>query len=138
MRAITASLMLLMATGVSTPALAADNFSLYSDACYNVEGGDLLGHRVGILRLPDDVYVFVQVAEGVWTDPFIAKASAADIKRGKLIFSFPDKEKRISFRGTIGDKSVIGRFDGWLDFKGKPLMVHLARMAASKKGAPNC
>lgn len=137
MRRIAAILVLSFLPGV-TAATAAESFSLYSDACWHVEAGDLLGQRIGIIRLSDNPYVFFQEAEGDWGAPSIAKASADDLKRGKLAFTFSRRGKPISFSGTIDGKMVTGKFDGLLDFKDKPLVVHLRRVPPSKKGAPNC
>jgi hypothetical protein len=120
------------------PVAAADSFSLYTDVCYNVEGGDLLGHRIGIIRLYDGAYVFLQVAEGNWAQPLIGRASAADLNRGRLVFSVFDEGRPLSFRGTITEKIVTGQFDGWFGDKGKPLMVRLSRISVLKKDVPDC
>lgn len=137
MRSIVAILSLYFLSSISV-ATAADNLSLYSDVCYNVEGGDILGHRIGIIRLSDATYVFLQAAEGDWAQPLIGKASAPDLKQRKLIFTLPDEGKPLSFRGTITEKAVTGQFDGLFGPNGKPLMVRLNRVAVSMKGAPNC
>jgi hypothetical protein len=119
-------------------AAAADSLALYSDACWHVEAGDLLGTRIGVIRLSGDTYVFAQEAGGDWNQPFIAKATAADLKRGRLTFTISDAGKPVSFHGTISEKIVTGQFDGWQDFSGKPLVVHLSRVPTSKKGVPDC
>ena len=137
MRRIVAVLALYLLPGIPF-AVAADTFTLYSDACYHVEAGDLLGYRIGVIRLSDDPYVFLQSAGGVWGQPFIARASAADLKRGKLVFTFSSDGKPIGFRGTISEKMVTGQFDGWRDFKDKPLVVRLKRISVSQKGGPDC
>ncbi|SRR5258706_8372326 len=137
MRRIIAILALYFLPGIPVVA-AADSFALYTDACYHVEAGDLLGYRIGVIRLSDDPYVFVQEAGGVWAKPIVAKASATDLKRGRLVFTISDDGKPVSFRGTISEKMVTGQFDGWLDFKDKPLVVRLSRVPASKKGVPDC
>ena len=137
MRRVIAVLALSFLPGVPV-ATAAESFSLYSDVCWHVEAGDLLGQRMGIMRLSDNPYVFFQEAEGDWSTPSIAKASAEDLKRGKLVFTITDRKKPVSFSGTINEKMVTGKFDGLLDFKDKPLVVHLKRVPPSKKGAPNC
>jgi len=119
-------------------AAVADNFALYSDACWHKEAGDLLGTRIGIVRLSDAPYVFLQAAGGDWNAPFIAKASAKDLKQGTLVFSISDGGKSVSFRGTITEKTVTGLFNGWFGDKGKPLTVRLSRVPVAKKGAPDC
>jgi hypothetical protein len=136
MRRVIAVLVLSFLRGV--PAAATEDFSLYSDACWHVEAGDLLGQRIGIMRLSDNPYVFFQEAGGDWSRPSIAKASADDLKRGKLVFTISDRGKPISFSGTINERMVTGRFEGLLDFKDKPLVVHLKRVPPAKRGVPNC
>lgn len=74
MRRIIASLALYVLS--LAPVAAAETFSLYTDACYNVEGGDVLGFRIGILRLSDHPYVYFQQAEGDWSAPSIVKGAA--------------------------------------------------------------
>jgi|SRR6185312_12685148 len=136
MRRIIAILPLYFLPSIS--ATAADNLSLYSDVCYNVEGGDILGYRMGIMRLSDATYVFLQAAEGDWAQPLIGKASASDLKQRKLVFTLANERKLLSFRGTITEKAVTGQFDGLFGPHGKPLVVRLPRIAVSMKGAPNC
>lgn len=123
---------------VSPIAIADERVAIYSNVCWHAEAGDLLGDRIGVLRLSDSPYVFVQSASGEWETPFLAKASADDLKRGKLNFVITDGPKSIHFHGTISEKSVTGQFDGWRDDKGKPLVVRLVRSMASKKRVPNC
>ena len=137
MRHIVAIVALYFVAGIPVAA-AAESFALYSDACWHAEAGDLLGYRIGIMRLSDDAYVFLQAAEGAWSAPFVAKASATDLKRGRLVFTVSDDGKPVSFRGAISEKILTGQFDGWRDIKGKPLTVHLSRNSASKKGFPTC
>jgi hypothetical protein len=137
MRRIIVVLALYLLPGIPGAA-ATDSLALYSDACWHVEAGDLLGTRIGVIRLSDDTYVFAQEAGGDWNQPFIAKATAADLKHGRLTFTISDSGKPVSFHGTISEKMVTGQFDGWQDFNGKPLVVHLSRVPASKKGVPDC
>ena len=136
MRCIIALLTIYFVSAI--PVAAAERFSLYTDACYNVEGGDLLGYRIGILRLSDAPYVFFQEASGDWSAPSVVKVSADELKRGKLTFTISNGGKPFGFRGTITEKAVTGRFDGLFDDKGKPLAVRLRRISPSIKGALNC
>ncbi len=138
MRRLTAILMMNLLAGISTTAAVADSFSIYSDVCYNVEGGDILGQRIGIIWLADAPYVFLQAAEGDWAAPMVGKASADDLKRGKLVFAVSDGGKPLSFRGTITEKLINGQFEGWFGDKGKPLAVNLKRVPVSQKGTANC
>jgi len=80
----------------------------------------------------------VQAAEGEWSEPSVGKSSANDLVRGKLVFSILDGGKPISFRGTISEKMIEGRFDGLYGFKGEPLVVRLKRVPASSKAVPDC
>ena len=122
-----------------TPVAAADDsFSLYSDACWHAQAGDLVGSRIGILRLSDAAYVFLQAAEGDWNAPSVGKLSAADLKQGKLVFAVSDGGKPVSFRGTVTEKTIAGQFNGWFGNNGKPLVVQLSRTPASKKGVSDC
>jgi hypothetical protein len=128
----------LLFAAVTPGAAIADSMTLYSDVCWHRDAGDLLGYRIATLRLPDATYVLFQAAEGQWTDPSIGKASADALRHGKLVFSVMDGGKPVSFRGAITEKTVTGRFDGLYGLKGEPLTVHLSRVSASSKAAPNC
>src|SRR5690348_27733 len=72
-------ILLFLALGMATSVQAAraegiadaPGLALYSDACVHPESGDLLGARIGILRLNrgHEVYFFYQEAAGEWEKP---------------------------------------------------------------------
>ena len=88
-----------------------ESLRIYSDICWNVEGGDALGLRIGLIRLNEGTYAFVQWSVGAPEEkPDMTKVSAEDLNNGKLVFSVLVDEKPAIFRGTLTDKMLSGTF----------------------------
>lgn len=65
-------------------AAPATPFTLYSDVCYHRESGDILGTRIGILRLPEGRYLYLQFAEGDFVAPQMIMLVPEDLQGGQL------------------------------------------------------
>jgi hypothetical protein len=46
-----------------------DVMAIYSDVCRHADSGDLLGDRIFLFKSQDRLYVMLQAAEGVFTQP---------------------------------------------------------------------
>jgi hypothetical protein len=115
-------------------------FALYSNVCFHNESGDILGTRMGVLRLGDGPYVFVQWSGGGdMMEAETYKLSPDEFKKGKLTFSVVYGQNRGTFHGTITDKAINGRFDNptIVSLWNKPLF-HLRKVNPQQKGYPVC
>jgi hypothetical protein len=117
----------------ATPA----GFTLYSDACYHRESGDVLGTRIGILRLPEANYAYVQFAEGEFAPPQMVKLQV-DAKGISFSAQILAKGPPSVFHGRLTDGALNGEFDDHLqDPSGKTMFV-LRKVEIGKKGFPDC
>jgi len=113
-----------------------ESFRLYSDVCYNVEGGDALGVRIGVIKLKEASYAFLQWSVGYPEEkPEMNVVSGPDLKRGKLVFSVLVDGEPATFRGTITAKALTGQFSPARP--GDPKMFRLRRVPP-QKGLPDC
>ena len=119
-------------------AAPAPGFTLYSDVCYHRESGDILGTRIGVLKLPEDIYLYLQFAEGEFSPPQLIKLGPNGLKAGQLAFSaqIGAKGPASSFRGHITDTALTGAFDNTLPPEERRLS--LRRISPDKKGFPDC
>jgi hypothetical protein len=113
-------------------------FTLYSDVCYHRESGDILGTRIGILKLPEASYLYLQSAQGAFTPPQLIKLEPGDLKDGRLTFSTRIllKGPQSSFHGRVTDAALTGTFDNALPFDERRL--NLRRISPDKKRFPDC
>ncbi len=137
------SLMLLFwATVASGSANAANPESggirLYSDVCYHVETGDVLGTRIAILNLEDGPYVLYQEAQGDLGQAQIVRIDRKDIANSKIIFSIQDDGKSETFRGSITAGGITGRFDDNRTGVFGNAVFKLNRVTLPHKGFPDC
>ena len=131
--------MAVLAALVTQSASAAPGFTLYSDVCYHREGGDVLGTRIGILRLPEASYLYLQFAQGDFEAPQMIKLGPDDLKAGRLTFSAQilTKGRGSTFHGHITDLALTGAFDNAPGPSGNG-HLNLPRIALDKKGFPDC
>ncbi|HKX23292.1 MAG TPA: hypothetical protein VJM81_08470 [Rhizorhapis sp.] len=135
MRRIAAILVLCALTSASHAA-PEESFRLYSDICYHVEGGDALGVRIGVIKLSNAPYAFIQWSVGYPEAKLqMTEVSAEDLKRGKLVFSFQRDDKPSTFRGTITAKALTGAFSPAYD--DDPKMFRLRRVSPQQR-FPEC
>src|SRR5262249_50674741 len=102
---------LIACAGLSPQARAAEPIPheialVYTNVCYNRQGGDLIGVEITLLRLPDGDKVVVRWAEGIWENPVVADADV-DQQSGTLSFTTPDQT---SFSGKISGDRMAGKF----------------------------
>lgn len=138
MRSAAAMAVLAVLTTESASAAPAPGFTLYSDVCYHRESGDILGIRIGLLKLPEVSYLYLQSAEGEFTPPQLIKLEPDDLKGGRLTFSAQilAKGPLSSFHGRITDAALTGTFDSTLPSDERHL--NLRRIAPGKRGFPDC
>lgn len=118
----------------ATAAVSEDNLKVYSDICYNVEGGDALGTRIGVVTLSNATYAFLQLSEGYPDDkPQMSVVSDVDLKKGKLVFSVMRDNAMTTFRGTMTAKALTGTFSP--KWPGDPKVFQLRRVPARQKFA---
>ena len=133
--------MAVLAALVSQSALAVPEpgFTLYSDVCYHREGGDVLGTRMGILRLPEASYLYLQFAQGDFEAPQMIKLGPDDLKAGRLTFSAQilAKGPGSTFHGRITGMAVTGAFDN-VPGLSRGGHLNLSRIVPDKKGFPDC
>lgn len=133
MRRIAAVLALCVLPGTSNAA-SEDSFKLYSDICYNVEGGDALGIRIGVVKLSEATYAFLQRSVGEPNkNPEMTQVSAEDLRHGKLVFSVPRFGELATFRGTITAKGLTGGFTPKLP--GEPKTYRLRKVSPQQRFA---
>ena len=114
-----------------------ESFRLYSDICYHAEGGDALGVRIGVIKLTEASYAFLQWSVGYPEEkPQMTVVSASDLKHGKLVFSVQRDGKPTTFRGTITAKALTGTFSPAYEDDPKPF--RLRRVPPQRKGFPDC
>ena len=85
-------------------------FTFYSDICLHRETGDLLGTRIGVMKLRDATYIFYQIAEGEFEQPQIIKLTKDGLAGSKLSFPVADPDRPSTFVGTIGERAIEGHF----------------------------
>lgn len=138
MRNVAAMAVLAVLAMESASPAPAPGFTLYSDVCHHRESGDILGTRIGLLKLPEASYVYLQSAEGVFMPPQLIKLGPDDLKGGRLAFSAQilAKGPPSSFHGRITDAALTGTFDNTLPSDERHL--NLRRIASGKKGLPDC
>lgn len=137
MRRTVVVVLALCALPTTSNAASEESFRLYSDICYNAEGGDALGVRIGVIKLTEASYAFLQWSVGYPEEkPQMTEVSASDLKRGKLVFSVQRDGEPTTFRGTITAKALIGAFSP--AYPGDPKVFHLRRVPPLQKGFPNC
>jgi hypothetical protein len=113
-------------------------FKFYSDVCLHRETGDLLGTRIGVMTLPDGIYIFFQEAEGQLEEPQTFKLARNALTGSKLSFSLTDSAGQRTFVGTISEAAINGRFtDGGVGPKGNG-RYDLKRVALPESGFPEC
>jgi hypothetical protein len=123
-----------VAVGQSTP----PGFAFYSDVCFNPEGGDLIGTRIGVMKLRDATYLFYQDAEGIFGQPQIVMLAPRALAGRKLSFQIADVNGPSTFVGTISDTMIQGRFtDGSVGPKGTGI-YNLKRVALPEGRFPKC
>ena len=127
----------LLAAGSASGA-PAPGFSLYSDVCYHRESGDILGTRIGILKLPEASYLYLQSAEGVFTSPRLVELGPDGLKGGQLTFTTQIllKGPQTTFHGRVTDTALTGSYDNTLGADSRRL--NLRRISPEKKGFPDC
>jgi hypothetical protein len=111
---------------------------LYSDICYHVEAGDVLGTRIAILNLEDGPYVLYQEAQGDLGQAQIVRVDRKDIANSKLIFSIQDDGKSETFRGSITAERITGRFDDNRTGVLGNAIFKLNRVMLPHRGFPDC
>ena len=117
-------------------AVSEESLRIYSNICFNVEAGDALGVRIGVIQLGNAPYAFLQWSEGYPEEnPKMSEVSATDFKHGKLVFSVLRDKDLITFRGTMTAKSLTGSFSP--KWPGDPKVFHLRRVAPQQK-FPDC
>ncbi|HKU64419.1 MAG TPA: hypothetical protein VJQ06_05125 [Rhizomicrobium sp.] len=122
---------------VTSNAAPEESFRLYSDICFNEEGGDALGVRIGVIKFTEASYAFLQWSSGYPEQkPQMSVVSDPDLKRGKLVFSVQRDGEPTTFRGTITAKALTGAFSP--AYPGDPKVFHLRRVPPLRKGFPNC
>jgi len=133
-------LLCLLAAVRNVPAAAdaASNFILYSDICVHAETGDLLGTRIGLIKLSDATYAFFQVAEGVTESPQINKLSSGDIKDGKIAFPVLIAGKSKIFQGTITNTAITGNFSDHSFGPSGKTVFHLNKVAMPERPSQQC
>ena len=118
--------------------------ALYSDACVNPQSTDLMGERIGVLRLNrgHDLYIFYQDAEGAgFSKPEIFQPNF-DKGEGigpNISFTIDWGGKPETFQGTITDKMIVGQFSNprhTTAFEKREF--HLPRVSLDQKGYPDC
>ena len=120
----------------ATAAVSEDDIKVYSNICYNVEGGDALGVRIGIIELSNAPYAFLQWSEGYPEEtPQMSVVSGPDLKRGKLVFSVMRGKEVATFSGTMTAKDLTGAFSP--KWPGDPKVFRLRRVPARQK-FPEC
>jgi|SRR5581483_10468744 len=129
----------LMPCGVAMGQSAPPGFAFYSDVCYNSQGGDLLGTRIGVMKLRDAVYLFYQDAEGIFGEPQIIALPPHALAGGKLSFTIADFPDPSTFVGTISDRAIKVRLtNGGVGPKGTGVF-NLKREALPEEGRfPAC
>lgn len=112
-------------------------FTLYSDVCYHRDSGDILGTRMGILRLPEASYLYLQFAEGDFTPPQLVKL---DRQGDRLSFSAQilAKGPMSVFHGRITGAMPTGAFDDHAQAPSGKTRFDLRMTSAGKKGFSNC
>jgi hypothetical protein len=83
---------------------------VYSSVCVHPESGDLLGARLVLLRFAEHDYAVFQLAQGQMgpTDTSIAEVS----DKLKITFDATGADdKPVTFRGTLADATLSGKFD---------------------------
>lgn len=98
---------------------------VYSNLEYIKENGDVVGMEINIVYSTDGTkgqhYALVQEAEGVPTPPVLVQVS---VNKDEIEFSISSQQSKRTFRGKIGKKELVGKFDGKVE------SIHLKR----KKG----
>ncbi|HEY2009537.1 MAG TPA: hypothetical protein VGH23_11140 [Rhizomicrobium sp.] len=124
----------------SASAAPARPFTLYSDVCYNREGGDVLGTRIGILRLPEASYLYLQFAQGDFEAPQMIKLGPGDLNGGRLTFSaqIVAKGPQSVFHGRVTDAMLMGAFDDHAQGPSGNARFNLRQSPPDKKGFPDC
>lgn len=135
MRGAIAALMLCLFAGVAQAAAVEPSaFALYSNVCFHQEAGDLMGVRIGVLRLGDANYAFLQWAEGVLTEPHVVTLQPGELRNDRLTFSTSIANKPVTFKGRVTDKLLSGTLS-----YGTAERVNLPRvLSPSKKGVADC
>lgn len=137
----------LMATGAcAAPALpngVPTGLALYSDACINEQSGDLLGERIGILRLNRgyEAYFFYQEAGGEWQEPQIIQPhrGEGDPVGQNISFAVRWGDETDTFTGTVTDKMLVGQFSNPRHTNGfEQREFRLPRISLNQKGYPDC
>jgi hypothetical protein len=135
MRRIAAILALCLLPNISHAA-SEDRVRLYSNICYQVEAGDALGVRIGVIQLGNAPYAFLQWSEGYpEKNPKMSEASVPDFKHGKLVFSFLRDKDLTIFRGTMTAKGLTGSLSP--KWPGDPKVFHLRRVPLQAR-FPDC
>ena len=113
-------------------------FVFYSDVCLHRETGDLIGTRIGMMKLRDAVYVFYQDAEGQLEQPQIVRLARGGLTGSKLSFKVDDSGGQRTFAGTVSETAIEGHFtDGGVGPKGNG-RYDLKRVALPESGFPEC
>lgn len=125
------------------PSKAPMGIALYSTACINAQSGDLLGERIGILRLNrgHETYFFYQEAEGEWQEPQIAQLHRGEGEPMGSTVSFDVRRggEKDTFKGTITDKMIVGQFSNPRHRNGfEQREFRLPRVSLNQKGYPDC
>lgn len=117
--------------------------ALYSTACINEQSGDLLGERIGILRLNRgyETYFFYQEAEGEWQEPQITQLhrGEGDTMGSTISFDVRWGGEKDTFKGTITDKMIVGQFSNPHHTNNSDQReFRLPRVSLNQKGYPDC
>ena len=112
-----------------------ERLAIYSNFCYHVEAGDLLGTRIILLQDygADPHFIIFQQAEGDPTEPRIGRS---EIRGGAIQFEVDlGQPQHHRFSGTITPQSITGQ----LQYSGaKPRKMRLLRQPNTIDPTPDC
>jgi len=112
-------------TGIATAAendsrLARSVTGVYSDMCYNVGGGDILGMEIQVVYSKKGYYVVYQTSEG---EPSVPVVIQTTIKDRTIEFQIPEEVPFSgNFYGQITDKGIEGKIEGYSGYASKLIL----------------
>ena len=90
---------------------------VYSDMCFNEEGGDVLGIELHVVYSKSGYYVIYQASEGEPSVPSVIKAT---IKDRVIEFLIPEGVIYSGkFHGVLKDKGIEGKIEGYSEYADK-------------------
>jgi len=129
------AILAILASSHEVSAAGYSAFTLYSDVCLHQESGDLLGTRLGLLRMVDDTYAFYQLAEGWPGEPQIVKLDEDQLKKSRIDFQASQDGKRFSVQGRIAGNTIVLTAGGLRDHDEK--ILRLKKVALPER-VPYC